>query len=183
VRGCEIGKLECRALKKVLDEGIQSLDLSYNPIADSLVELLAGTHLREANFSGCQLSEKSIQAICNSIKSFESLKLRDNSLSEEHCKQLAKYLPEATSLAYFDISLNFIKDEGACWILSSTGHIQHVILAQNQITGKCALTIHQILKARSGYTKKVIDLTRNDLDRSGKILESLASDELVIIMD
>ncbi len=97
MRGCEIGKLECRALKKVLDEGIQSLDLSYNPITDSLAELLAaGTHLREANFSGCQLSEKSIQAICNTIKTFESLKLRDNSLSEDHCKQLAKYLPEAT---------------------------------------------------------------------------------------
>ena len=34
VRGCEIQKQEVKALKKVLDEGILRLDVSYNPLGD-----------------------------------------------------------------------------------------------------------------------------------------------------
>jgi hypothetical protein len=58
---------------------------------------------------------------------------------------MAKYLPEAMNLCFFDLSGNFIKDEGACWILSCAGHIQTILLAQNQITSKSGLTIYQIV--------------------------------------
>jgi hypothetical protein len=59
----------------------------------------------------------------------EILKLKDNSLTEEHCKLLAKYLSDACELKVFDISSNFIKDEGACWILSATSHVSDLSLS------------------------------------------------------
>jgi Ran GTPase-activating protein (RanGAP) involved in mRNA processing and transport len=128
LRGCEISKQETKALKKILDEGIKRIDVSYNPLADNVVDLLAGTSLLEIDLSGCQMTDKGMQALCQRIYSLEILKLRDNSLTEEHCKLMAKYLPEAYNMKFIDMSSNFIKDEGACWILSSAGHIREVVL-------------------------------------------------------
>ena len=67
--------------------------------------------------------------MCERIQQIEILKLKDNSLTEEHCKLLAKYLSDASELKVLDMSSNFIKDEGACWILSATTHVCDVSLS------------------------------------------------------
>jgi len=129
LRGCEISKQEIKALRKVLEEGVYRLDISYNPLAEYVVDLLKDLTLQEIDLSGCQISDKGISVLCNSLVTLESLKIRDNSLNEENCKMLAKSLPGALQLQHFDISRNFIKDEGACWILSSTAHVLEVFMS------------------------------------------------------
>ena len=96
LRGCEIQKQEIKALRKVLDEGVYRLDISYNPLAEYVVDLLKDLNLVEVDLSGCQLSDKGIQALCSSLETLEILKIRDNSLNEENCKTLAKFLPGAS---------------------------------------------------------------------------------------
>lgn len=51
--------------------------------------------LKEIDLSGCQLTDKSILALCERLQQMEVLRLRDNSLTPEQCKAMAKYLPEA----------------------------------------------------------------------------------------
>ena len=60
LRGCEIQKQEIKALRKVLDEGVYRLDISYNPLAEYVVDLLRDLNLVEVDLSGCQISDKGI---------------------------------------------------------------------------------------------------------------------------
>jgi Ran GTPase-activating protein (RanGAP) involved in mRNA processing and transport len=75
--------------------------------------------LKELNVSGCQLTQKAVQKISSQLQEMEILKLRDNSLAEEHCRMIARGLQDAPKLWHLDLSQNFVKDEGACWILAS----------------------------------------------------------------
>jgi len=65
-------------------------------LAEYVVDLLKDLNLVELDLSGCQISDKGIQALCSSLETLEILKLRDNSLNEENCKTLAKFLPGAS---------------------------------------------------------------------------------------
>jgi len=47
-------------LRKVLEEGIYRVDVSYNPLAEFVVDLLKDLTLVELDLSGCQLSDKGI---------------------------------------------------------------------------------------------------------------------------
>ncbi len=84
---------------------------------------------------------------------------------------------------HFDISRNFIKDEGACWILSSTAHVREVFMSQNQITSKSALTISEILKQSICEGRKIVDLTCNDMEGSANMLLNLNDETLRIILN
>ena len=53
LKGCEIGKQEIKALRKVLEEGVYRLDISYNPLAEHVVDLLKDLTLVELDLSGC----------------------------------------------------------------------------------------------------------------------------------
>ena len=69
VKGCDIQKTEAKALRKVLDEGVLRLDASYNALGDLTVELIKGLRMLELDLSGCQLSKKGIQAVCETLQS------------------------------------------------------------------------------------------------------------------
>jgi len=84
---------------------------------------------------------------------------------------------------HFDISRNFIKDEGACWILSSTAHVREVFMSQNQITSKSALTISEILKQSICEGRKIVDLTNNDLEGGANMLINLIDQSLSILLN
>lgn len=120
LKGCEIGKQDYKGVRKVLMEGITNLDISYNKIGEFLPEIFNNLKLEQLDLSGCQIGDKGVETICPMLEHLQVLILRDNGLNESHCKIVARFLCSAKNLTKFDISLNFIKDEGACWIISST---------------------------------------------------------------
>ncbi|XP_076137443.1 NACHT, LRR and PYD domains-containing protein 12-like isoform X2 [Alosa pseudoharengus] len=157
--GCELKEESCEVLTSALQSKnflLKELDLSFNLLEDSGVEMLLSVGLKHAN---CRL---------------ETLRLADCKLTEKSYEMVASVLQSPNSLQQLDLSDNYLGDSGVQLLskgLSSSNCKIHTLrLTDCKLSERSCGIVASVLQSPNSLIE--LDLSHNVLRDSGVYLLS-----------
>ncbi|XP_076139317.1 NACHT, LRR and PYD domains-containing protein 12-like [Alosa pseudoharengus] len=157
--GCELKEESCEVLTSALQSEnflLKELDLSFNLLEDSGVEMLLSVGLKHAN---CRL---------------ETLRLADCKLTEKSYEMVASVLQSPNSLQQLDLSDNYLGDSGVQLLskgLSSSNCKIHTLrLTDCKLSERSCRIVASVLQSPNSMIE--LDLSHNVLRDSGVYLLS-----------
>ncbi|XP_071399643.1 NACHT, LRR and PYD domains-containing protein 12-like [Centroberyx affinis] len=145
--GCLVTGEGCASLASALSSNpshLRELDLSYNHPGDSGVKLLSAglEHLKTLRLSGCNLSERSCEALASVLSS------------------------QSSSLRELDLSNNNLKDSGVKLLSAGLEHLKTLRLSVCKLSERSCEALASVLSSQSSSLRE-LDLSNNDLQDSG----------------
>ncbi|XP_063067998.1 NACHT, LRR and PYD domains-containing protein 3-like [Engraulis encrasicolus] len=157
LKECTLTEKSCSSLGSGLSSGsnLKQMDLSYNDLLDSGVELLS-------------------VALGNPVCQLEKLEMWHCRLTEKSCSYLATTLSSRSNLRELDLSWNELKDSGVKFLSAALRNplcqLKALALKYCVLTEKNCSSLASVLM--SGSSLRGLDLSGNNLKDSGVIILS-----------